>query len=168
MNKRGFTLVELLAVIVILGVLATTATYVSTRQLEKVKQQAYDQLAESSYDAAQNYMLEYGLDSNLTYKDGKQKIQNITIKELVKDGKLEDAIDPATKSEKCTGIVKIKLASSGKKTDDFDSADSYAFRVCLKCVSYKNTYDFPKDEANSWSDSEKCTDQDYESGKWDD
>ena len=60
-DKKGFTLVELLAVIVILGILSTVGVISYGRYLDKARKQSYDAMFESIYDASQNYMMDYGI-----------------------------------------------------------------------------------------------------------
>lgn len=58
MNKKGFTLVELLAVIVILGLLATVAILSMSNVLENARKDTYLANARAAIDAARNdYMI---------------------------------------------------------------------------------------------------------------
>lgn len=60
MNKKGFTLVELLAVIVILGLLATVAILSMSNVLENARKDTYLANARAAIDAARNdYMIDH-------------------------------------------------------------------------------------------------------------
>ena len=169
-NNSGFTLVELLAVIIILGILANTAIFISTRQLQKSRQRAYDQIANVLLD---KYSLK----------------QDISLEFLTYDGKLEEPIDPLTTNSNCTGIVKVKVAELGyTKTQDeenmeeYNALDSYTYRICLKCSNYKGVYTFPRETEDLWCNDNSCvvdeehktrniaydicTEQDYNFGDW--
>lgn len=57
MNKKGFTLVELLAVIVILAVILTIAVPNMFKIIDKSKQDSYDNQVLMIIDAAKNYVV---------------------------------------------------------------------------------------------------------------
>ena len=187
-NNSGFTLVELLAVIIILGILANTAIFISTRQLQKSRQRAYDQIANSAYDAAQNYVISCQLDTNVLLDKYSLK-QDISLEFLTYDGKLEEPIDPLTTNSNCTGIVKVKVAELGytktqdeEDMDEYNALDSYTYRICLKCSNYKGVYTFPRETEDLWCNDSSCvvdeehktrniaydicTEQDYNFGDW--
>jgi prepilin-type N-terminal cleavage/methylation domain-containing protein len=54
-NKRGFTLVEVVVVAVILGVLAITATLLYTGYINNARQDTVDNLAQTAAAAANSY-----------------------------------------------------------------------------------------------------------------
>ena len=55
-NNKGFSLVEILAAIVILGVLMTLAANAYNVYKKDARQQAYDTMAKTATTAAENYM----------------------------------------------------------------------------------------------------------------
>ena len=125
MNNKGFTLVEMLAVVAILGMLTTLAAIAYSKYIDKTKDDAYKILAESAANAAEEYnMVHFGTTT-------------VTLETLVEDQFLESVTDPNDKSKKCTGSVKIthKTNNTGLDTEYFD--------VVLLCPKHKNKYCFP-------------------------
>ncbi len=61
MKKKGFTLVELLAVIIILGVIALITFPIVDNSIKNSKQAALEQTIDSILESARNYSVEYNL-----------------------------------------------------------------------------------------------------------
>lgn len=59
--KKGFTLVELLAVIIILGVIALITFPIVDNSIKNSKQAALEQTIDSILESARNYSVEYNL-----------------------------------------------------------------------------------------------------------
>lgn len=127
LNKKGFTLVELLAVIVILAVVILVAVNNVIPQMNKAKAGAFKTEALSFLDGAEQYYTSQqmtGKDFNETNKAG-EKLEGVTIKYLV-DNKYVKSADV----DKYTGCIKydetngftIKLSSASYHTDDYVSA----------------------------------------------
>ncbi len=94
MKIKGFTLVELLASIVILGILATITITVSVRRLNEVKEKSRNTMIASIELAAKNYALNYG-DENSTFKS--RDFMYVTLETLLsKDLLTNDLIDKTT------------------------------------------------------------------------
>ena len=125
MNNKGFTLVEVLAVIAIIGILSGVAVMGVTKYLQESKNQAYDILAHSSAVATENYILDSGATDS-----------KVAIKDLVDKGYLENRIDPANKNKKCSGSVFIDR----NETDETLSSNSYS--VLLHCSGKIRSYKF--------------------------
>ena len=58
-NRKGFTLVEILAVVVILGILFTIGVTAYTRFIKKAKDDAYETMILSAKNAMDNYMMDH-------------------------------------------------------------------------------------------------------------
>ena len=95
LNHKGFSLIELLAVIVILGILFGIGLGAYNLYTESAKKQAAETLLKSSVSAAESYVLDHpGADS-------------VDFSDLVEGKYLENASDPYNKSGTCTGVVSI-------------------------------------------------------------
>ena len=139
-NNRGFTFVEILAVIIIIGVLSSIAIVGVTKYRDKAKDKDYEALAQSSYNA----MEEYILDHPYTTK--------VSLEKLEKDSFLSNRKDPATKNTDCTGSVEVaKTKGSGGKIDEG------VYTVYLCCTNYKKKYTYPGGTAVNYTGTEKCS-----------
>lgn len=119
-DERGMTLIELLAVVVILSILMMIATISVIEVIKKSRDQAFVATAYSLYEAARLHV-------------GAQKVEfltpnqseTLTYKQLVDDGVFEPIIDPYTSK---------RLQPSGDSyvivTKQSDGTITYA--VCLK------------------------------------
>ena len=65
-NKNGFTLVELLAVIAILGILMVFAVPELLSQLKKSKEDALNRVKDIVISAAKNYVSDYELNAPIS------------------------------------------------------------------------------------------------------
>ncbi|UTE76495.1 type II secretion system protein [Rossellomorea sp. KS-H15a] len=89
-NERGYTLVELLAVIVILGIIAVIAVLAINTIIEKSKQQAFVANALTMKSSAEYYAKDAMLQE--------RQINKVTYKELVDANLIEPILDPHSKT----------------------------------------------------------------------
>ncbi len=120
MNRRGFSLVELLASIAILGILSGLAMTAVQRYQSQAKQQAYDTLVSSAKEAAESYAMDHPSATSVNFDT------------LVNEGYLENAIDPAVRGENCTGTVRITDGGKGKASKL--KQNDYTVYIC--CANY--------------------------------
>ena len=66
-NNKGFTLVEILVAIALLGVLMTLAAQAYNVYKKKARQQAYDTMAKTATTAATNYLMENAQSKYITF-----------------------------------------------------------------------------------------------------
>lgn len=106
-NNRGFTLIELVSIMVILGILALIAVPSITKHVEESRKVAYEEQIERIISATKKYVLE----SDEFLYSNKDKIQ-ITLTKLKKDGYIEDEdlYNPITE-KKLNGCVNIEYNS---------------------------------------------------------
>lgn len=134
-NNKGFTMVELLAVITILGILAVLATPAVTKYVTRGKTQAIETMFKSSYEAAENYMME----RNIIFKTGSQVI---AVSELVNEQYLEPLRDPSTK-ERCdtNANSKVTVQADGVTAGGLVN---YKYIVNIKCDTFEQSRTFPE------------------------
>ena len=114
MNNKGYTLVEVLAVIAILSILSGVAVAGVSKYLVKSRQQAYDSMASSAYDAAASYIL----------------------KEVV-DPKTKEKSCSCSDNDNCNSYVEIQKLS----VSDTNALDDYKYIVHIRCSSgYSKDY----------------------------
>lgn len=116
-NKKGFTLVELLAVFVILGVLLMIAIPAVNGYLKKGAKSYYQALETDVMASGKDYLLNYK--SLLPREIGNSSVINID--ELVNNKYIDEIKDED--GNKCTGT--ITTVKTGK--------DKYDYHICLDC-----------------------------------
>ncbi|MCI6107509.1 MAG: type II secretion system protein [bacterium] len=135
LNRRGFTLVELLAVIVIMGVIMSVAVAAVFVHLSNSRQQAMETIASSAYDGAVMYMM----DNNIMLN--KNQSIEIGIDQLYAENRIDRPGDPYKTSEECTGSVIV----NNKTTDTTAGLEDYQYTVTVNCSgNHKTTQEYPK------------------------
>jgi prepilin-type N-terminal cleavage/methylation domain-containing protein len=126
LNKKGFTLIEILAVIVILSIIAVIATTTVTRLINKTSNNIFTTNENSLEPAAESYYNE-----NLTllpkFIGGQTKV---LLTDLISNGYIKKIKNPADKAVYCDGyVVTTKIGE-----------DKYTYDSYLKCGSdYQTT-----------------------------
>jgi len=143
-REQGFTLVEILAAVTILGIISTLAVAGYTRYIDYSKNKAYDAMAKSVSVAAEEYIMtnpsaaidaieETSEDGTIKYLINEEETEKISIKDLIEEGYLNDASDPDNKGTNCKGNVSIGLVSFEEK----GSLDHYIYTVDICCTNHK-------------------------------
>ena len=118
MNKKGFTLVELLAVIVILAIIGGIAAISYNAIMENTKTKSYINYEQSMKSSAMLYIMDYG------YKN------KITLNELISSNKIDEFSNPNSDNKCLSSYVSITKNNN-------DSSD-LTYKVCLICPEYKS------------------------------
>lgn len=141
MNKKGFTMVELLAVIVILGILGTIGVVATNKYLVQSREKSYRILSQTIYEAYENCSIQ----GKCSLPSAGNTIDNYDIKNLLNMGYLEDLKNPNSSQADCTGTITVTAGTN------FTSKDyiKYTYKVNLNCNGIKKVdYTWPDDKAS--------------------
>ena len=134
MKKNGFTLIEVLAVIFILGVLALISIPIVNRYIKNSREKVYESYIETIEAAANNMYVECVTDN---YSDCIEPVRHspvkITLNELIDKGYSDNLRVPNSTST-CDGNKSFVVVSN-----EDNSATNYEFVGCLFCGSYEST-----------------------------
>lgn len=131
LNKKGFTMIEILGAVAILAIVSGIAITSYTKYQEKVRQDAYEAMETSAFSAAQNYIQDKGL---VVPVDPETKV--IEVSTLVDSGYLNPLEDPRTKGDLChvgSTVTVSKTKNQGAKLEE------YKYVVVIKCNHYTST-----------------------------
>lgn len=99
MKRKGFTLVEVLAVIIVLGILALIVSPIVGGVIRQSREKSYDQQLSEIYDAAEIYLMENGMTIDTDEK------RYVSIYELASLGYLDTIPNDVLNGGKMDGIV---------------------------------------------------------------
>ena len=94
-NNKGFTFVEILAVIVIIGLLSGISIAAFSKYKENAIKSDYEALARSSYSAMEEYMMSHPYDDK------------VSLETLEDENLISNRKDPGSKDTDCTGSVEV-------------------------------------------------------------
>ena len=117
-QKRGFTMIELLAVLVILGIIMVIAVPSVVGYLQGSRTNYYDQLEESVKTVGQEYFSDHR--SLMPRENG--QIFSVNIQDLITEGYTTEILD-SDGNNTCTGNVYVKRLA----TADFE------YHACIQC-----------------------------------
>ena len=115
MNKKGFSLVELLAVIVILAIIGGIAAVSYTSLIDRTETKSYKNYEQSMKSSATMYIIDNG------YKN------RIMLNELIDSNKIDKFNNPKSEDSCLSSYVLVT-----KNSDDID----LSYKVCLICPEY--------------------------------
>lgn len=145
-NNKGFTLIEMLGTVVILGVIGTIAVAGVTKYLVNSRKEAYKMLYDAAYEAVNNCASE----SNCILSDS----TDISISDLKSKGYLDSFKNPKNSSQECSGTVTVRIKENsgngnitsssdsiyGNKKVEVDEANTkYFYKVIVNCDGFDST-----------------------------
>ena len=157
LNKKGYTLIELLAVILIIGLILVFSTYGIIKAIKSSKGKAATLSEKSIKEAAETYATEKNDDSNywLDITDKENKYFCTTIEELMNKGLLDKKAE-STKFKKSDFVLvkKNKVTNVNSKaeilTNDNNNDD---YKVCSGNIVNEKVTEYPKlDSGTSYTD----------------
>ena len=157
LNKKGYTLIELLAVILIIGLILVFSTYGIIKAIKSSKGKAATLSEKSIKEAAETYATEKNDDSNywLDITDKENKYFCTTIEELMNKGLLDKKAE-STKFKKSDFVLvkKNKVTNVNSKaeilTNDNNNDD---YKVCSGNIVNEEVIEYPKlDNGTSYTD----------------
>jgi len=126
LNKKGFSLVELLGAIVIMGVLTTVTIVGYSRYIDKSKKNSYQTMIQSARHAMDEYRMDH------------VGAQEATFNELFTQEYLEKPTDPSDKKQLCRG--KVIVEENDDDDDEIDGAiEEVEYTVIICCANYNHT-----------------------------
>ena len=157
LNKKGYTLIELLAVILIIGLILVLSTYGIIKAVKSSKEKVTTLSEKSIKEAAETYATEKNDDSNywLDITDKENKYFCTTIEELMNKGLLDKKAE-STKFKKSDFVLvkKNKVTNVNSKaeilTNDNNNDD---YKVCSGNIVNEKVTEYPKlDSGTSYTD----------------
>ena len=126
-NNKGFSMIELLLAISLLGILSGIGIQAFQRYQTKARKQAVETLAKSASQAAEDYLMDH------------PAAKKVDLKTLYEENYISSIENPYNSDTTCSGKVKIfKEAQTSSKSL---SKNTYTVSVC--CDENYYTYSFP-------------------------
>lgn len=146
-NNKGFTLIEILAAVVILGIISTIAVPAVYKYVTKTKDFSYENMYKTVYDAVKNYRI----DTNDVSANGfsAPTYTKADINNFVELNYLDPLIDPADRSKKCSAEVYVFVCNNEDKT----VLEDHSYSVQLTCSAHSSARIF-NDNGDFLSDAE--------------
>jgi prepilin-type N-terminal cleavage/methylation domain-containing protein len=129
LNNKGFSLIEILGAMVILGILFSISISAYTKYRKSAAEQSYETMSINASSAAEEYFMDNTTKSSVTFQT------------LIDEDYLENTVDPLKKDEICTGTVDKFNVVKGSK----GSLDKITTRVTVSCYKYESCMLYPDD-----------------------
>lgn len=131
MNKKGFTMIELMATITLLGIMLTLAVVSVSKYLNKARNTAYRDYEKTLEGAATNYFLDH---TGLLPEKGDATGTTITANDLINGGYLTSMKDPKKKNATCDNGSFVKVI----RKEDVGFNMDIEYKTCVVCGNYKS------------------------------
>lgn len=158
LNRKGYTLIELLAVILIISLIITLSIFGIIKAINSSKEKAATLSEKSIKEAAETYATEKNDDSSywLDITGENNKYFCITIEELMNKGLLDKKAE-STKFQKSDFVLvkkdKITMVNSKAEILTKDKVNSDDYKVCMRNIVNEKVINYPKlDNGTSYTD----------------
>ncbi len=132
MNKKGFTMIELMATITLLGIMLTLAVVSVSKYLSKARNTVYRDYEDTLKNATTNYFLNHtGLLPEINDANGTKVLATT----LIDEGYLENMKDPKNNSFNCNNNSYVIVT----RKDNVGFNMDLEYKVCLVCSKYKSS-----------------------------
>ena len=160
LNRKGYTLIELLAVILIISLIINLSIFGIINAINSSKEKAATLSINSIKEAAETYATEKNDDSSywLDITDKENKYFCITIEELMNKGLLDKKANIKSKDFDIHSYVlvkknKVTMVNSKAEILTKDKANSDDYKVCMGNIVNEEVKDYPKlDNGTSYTD----------------
>ena len=160
LNRKGYTLIELLAVILIIGLILGFSTYGIINAFNTSKNKSLTISINSIKESAETYATEKNDDSSywLDITDKENKYFCITIEELMNKGLLDKKANIKSDDFDIHSYVlvkknKVTFVNSNAEILTKDKANSDDYKVCMGNIVNEEVKDYPKlDNGTSYTD----------------
>ena len=160
LNRKGYTLIELLAVILIIGLILGFSTYGIINAFNTSKNKSLTISINSIKEAAETYATEKNDDSSywLDITDKENKYFCITIEELMNKGLLDKKANIESKDFDIHSYVlvkknKVTMVNSKAEILTKDKVNSDDYKVCMRNIVNEEVTVYPKlDNGTSYTD----------------
>lgn len=129
-NRNGFTLMETLVVIVILGILLSLAYMSASKYLNSVRQTTYSTFEENIKDGVTNYLIEH---TGMIPSEGESLV--VDVEKLVCEGYIDSLEDPVSSTKTCN-LESYAIVTRNSDTGYNMDID---YEACLVCSSYSSS-----------------------------
>ena len=137
MNKKGFTLVELLAVICILGVLGTIGIASTRMYIVQSRKKSYKMMSQSIYEATMNCIIQNKCQAPTT------DAVKIDTGFLIDNGYIKELKNPISNNKPCSGTIIIT-----NESNIVSEYQKYKYEVELTCDGVaKNKLSWPDEKS---------------------
>ena len=151
LNRKGYTLIELLAVILIISLIIALSIFGIIKAINSSKGKAATLSEKSIKEAAETYATEKNDDNNywLDITDKENKYFCITIEELMNKGLLDKKANIKSKDFDIHSYVlvkknKVTMVNSKAEILTEDKANSDGYKVCMGNIVNEEVTDYPK------------------------
>ncbi len=132
MNKKGFTMIELMATITLLGVMLTLAVVSVSKYLNKARDTVYKDYEDTLKNATTDYFLNHtGLLPEINDANGTKVLATT----LINEGYLENMKDPKNNSLNCNNNSYVIVT----RKDNVGFNMDLEYKICLVCSKYKSS-----------------------------